>query len=147
MKKTLVVLAVLLMVFSMASCGKEKEPKTETIKTCEIGVLNEIPDADVWILPDIETYRKTTSWGTANIAKADSNSKEKIQAIVEDGQGMYLIRIIDADKMFYSADGVAIGEGQYIVLRLGENSMSAFAEVHNADDSLDKEYEMFVGRL
>lgn len=142
------------MVMLLFGCGKNKknvEPDSQpsnTVETptIEITVLNQINTADIWVIPDIEKNRKTTVWGTATLSKLDVETST-VAYISESSDGMYLIRMIDENQMFYSADAVQLENNQSIVIREDAESRIAIIEVYDAQGTKISEYEMFAGRL
>lgn len=142
------------MVMLLFGCGKNKKnvgpdsqpSNTAETPTIEITVLNQINTADIWVIPDIEKNRKTTVWGTATLSKLDVETGT-VAYISESSDGMYLIRMIDENQMFYSADAVQLENNQSIVIREDAESRITIIEVYDAQGTKISEYEMFAGRL
>ena len=148
MKKSIIILMGVLMMFGLFGCGKQKnQSETEVNNFCEIKVVNKVKEADIWIIPETEENKKTTVWGKATVSKADAKLDEEVVAKIQADVNTYMIRLIDVDEMFYSADGVVIEKQQKVVIRNGKGDMTAFVEVYNSDGSLAAEYEMFEARL
>ena len=117
-----------------------------TENTVKITVINDVAEADIWILADTEANRKTTLWGTATVKKmAEGESRETM--ICEPGDnGQYLFRMIDADKFYYSADALSLEEGWTLRVS-GEDIGSITLEVTDENGVLQNTYEVFCARL
>ncbi len=111
-----------------------------------VSVLNKVTTTDIWIIPDTEENRKTSVWGTATISSLEVEISQIAlipESIEEDG--MYLIRMIDENQMFYSADGIRLEDNQSIVIY--EDNGITIIEVYAEDGAKISEYEMFSARL
>lgn len=131
--------------------GHDVKLECRTVNSMEntniaITVKNQIKTADIWIISDTEENRKTTVWGTATLSELDTETCETAY-ISMDENGLYLIRMIDEDHMFYSADGIKLEVGQSIVIREDAKTRAAIVEIYDEDETKISEYEMFVGRL
>lgn len=113
-----------------------------------VTIQNQVKAADIWIIPDTEANRKTTVWGTAVLSKLDVGTSQTayVWGSPEDN-GMYLIRMIDEDQMFYSADGIKLEHNQSIVIHEDKENRTIILEVYDADGIKIAEYEMFAARL
>lgn len=113
----------------------------------EITLVNEAVKADFWILPDTEANRKTSLWGTASADDLEAGGKIKLKIGDPGDGGTYLVRVIDADGGFYSADGLTLAEGYTLRLTEEENLMAARIEVLDENGELIFSEPAFVGRL
>lgn len=139
----------MILIFGLFGCSKQK-PQSQTNvdnKVVEISILNQVAEADVWIIPDTEKNRKTSVWGKATLPKLDVQESKNAYVEVLADTDMYLIRMIDTAKMYYATDGVKLSNNQSIVIRKGNEGMLATVEVHSDDGTLLAEYEMFVAKL
>ena len=147
MKKIIGILLGAVVLLGVFGCTK-KEVQTQTVgHSVKVSVENQITTADIWIIPDTEANRGTSVWGTATVAEL--GAKQTQTAFVEKSENgdTYLIRIIDENQMYYSADGVVLHENASIVLKEGTEPMSAVVEVYGADGTPEAEYSMFVASL
>lgn len=151
MKRIISVLMGVVIMLGLFGCSKNNQTKKEEIKKIEekikISVTNETVDADIWIVPDTDENRKTSVWGTATVSKDNAPVGKTVITEISASTEKYLIRMIDKDEMYYSADGIKIGQGQLLIIRCGEEDMTAIIEVHDKDGKLTAEYEMFMARL
>ncbi|MBQ1356122.1 MAG: hypothetical protein IIY72_06535, partial [Solobacterium sp.] len=85
-----------------------------------ITFVNEVTDTDVWILADTEENRKTTVWGTPAVRGLKVNTETEAQLCEPAENGLYLIRMISAGKMYFSADDVVLEDGWTIRFRVGK---------------------------
>lgn len=125
-------------------CAEKKENKTENV--IKISVTDKVSDADIWIIPDTEENRKTTVWGTATVSTKLSDTKAKTVEITSDTKA-YLIRIIDTDETYYSADAVSLYDNGSIIITEDCDTSTVVAEVYDADGELMETYELFSARL
>lgn len=130
--------------FGLFGCAEKKENKTENV--IKISVTDKVSDADIWIIPDTEENRKTTVWGTATVSTKLSDTKAKTVEITSDTKA-YLIRIIDTDETYYSADEVSLYDNGSIIITEYSDTSTVVAEVYDADGELMETYELFSARL
>lgn len=137
------------MMFGFLSCGKQKvqAQPDKADDMIEISISNQVAEADIWVIPDTEENRKSSVWGSATLSKADTQGTQSNSVQIPAGTGRYLIRMIDTDGMYYAADDIVLADHQSIVIRKGEEDMSAVVEVCCAEDATVAEYAMFVARL
>ena len=148
-KIILIAALVLAVGLSFFACRKTEpaEPGPTEQTGPEITIVNEAVKADFWILPDTEANRKTSLWGTASADDLKAGDKIKLK-IGEPGEGgTYLVRVIDADGGFYSADGLTLAEGYTLRLTEEENLMAARIEVLDENGEMIFSEPAFVGRL
>lgn len=144
MKKVILLIIGVIIIFGITGC-KEKSNKADTTNKIEISVKNKINKADVWIISDTEKNRKTSVWGKATFKDMEVQNKYKSAKVSADTE-KYLIRVIDKDGMYYSADGITLKKHQYIVLKC-KDKFSAIVEVYSDETTKTAEYKMFVARL
>ena len=152
MKKAVIIGACLIAaLILLCGCMAEEQNTMETKSTKSasdksVTVVNEVTEADFWILPQTEENQKTTLWGTATASKVKTG-ESRTAGLCEGGDmGLYLIRMIDADGFYYSVNCVAIENGWSVTIK--ENgAMSALAEVTDENGTPQSTYEVFVARL
>lgn len=149
MKKAILILMGVSVMLGLFGCGRQKTtPQNNKVDDMiEIRVSNQIGAADIWVLPDVETNRKTTVWGEATVSRSTPLDGEEICVTIPAESEQYLFRMIDTDEMYYEVDGVALEAGQSLVIREGEGDMTAVVEVYDAERMLLAEYPVFMARL
>ena len=127
MKRLLLLLLSVTMCSVLCSC-KEKdggsELKSESNKTISVTFINDVEKADIWILPQTKENLKTSLWGTATISKLKPGEKKTI-SINDFEEGRYIVRIIDDDKAYYSANDIILKENYIIRFKTDETKYEA----------------------
>lgn len=147
MKRALIIVLCILIPALICGCnGEEQETMATTGSEMTVTVINGVQEADVWILPDTEAYRKTTVWGAATAAKVAAG-ESRLTPLCEPGDdGHYLLRMIDADSFYYSAGGITLRDGW--TLRIQETDVMAVTlEVADESGVTRDTYDVFCGRL
>ena len=146
MKRKIFILSVCVIAcLFMSGCQKEEEMETET-KTIELNFANDTEEAiDVWILPDIEANHKTSIWGKAMIDDLPVNKEAVIKAVYQE-EDSYLLRVIDADGLYYEANGITLKDGCSLKLILNRADFSASLEVKDEKGNIST-YEVFCAAL
>lgn len=127
-----------LMIFTFCGCATEQE----NVKM--IVFENQVTAGDIWILPQTQENLKTTVWGKATISMLETNQSQ--EAMIEDGEGLYIFRMIDSEKFFYSADNIELEEGWTMVIK--EKDIALYQlEVFNEKGTLVETYEVFGAKL
>lgn len=141
----IIILAVIAVIYLM---GKNYQNRQQELEHIEISFTNQLNESDIWIIPDTESNRKTTTWGTATLSKMKINDKKSAYIVKSiKSENSYLIRLIDVDKMFYSADAVIINNNDSIIIKKGNEPMSAIVEVYDSNGKINASYEMFMAKL
>ena len=140
MKKAVVFLLSMLL---LCSC---EENLTETANKKTVTFINGAKDADVWILPETEENLKTTVWGTATLK--DIKTDESRDALLSEAgdDGLYILRMIDADSIYYSADGITLKEGWTVQIK-GDDLYSVTVEVTDENGAFISTHEVFAASL
>ena len=108
--------------------------------------INGVKDADVWILPKTEKNLKTTVWGKATVSKVKTGESRQTVLPQPGDDGLYILRMIDTDSFFYSADGITLEDGWTIQIK-GDDLKSVTLEVSDENGALKNTYEVFAARL
>ena len=149
--KTMKLLAVCMLALFAAGCTREEEPAPEVPAAGTVIFVNEVTDTDVWILAGTEENRKTTVWGTPAVRGLKVNTETEAQLCEPAENGLYLIRMISAGKMYFSADDVALEDGWTMRFRVGEyyndNPVSWVLEVTDTEGNPVETYEVFGAAL
>jgi len=98
--------------------------KSESNKTISVTFINDVEKADIWILPQTKENLKTSLWGTATISKLKPGEKKTI-SINDFEEGRYIVRIIDDDKAYYSANDIILKENYIIRFKTDETKYEA----------------------
>ncbi len=134
-----------IMCIFMSGCQKEETMEIET-KTIELNFTNDTEEAiDVWILPDIEANHKTSVWGKAMIDDLKVNGQASLKAVCQD-EDRYLLRAIDADGLYYEANGITLKDAYRLKLILNRQDFSASLEVED-ENGKTSTYEVFCAAL
>lgn len=143
MKKTLLIILSLLMLIVLYSCASKEQNNMENNT---VTFINEVKEADVWILSDTKENKKTTVWGKATVSKVKTGESRKAELCEAGDNGQYIFRMIDADSFFYSADGINLEPDN--ILKIKENdSQSVILEVTDENGALKNTYKVFKARL
>ena len=135
---------MILLLFS--SCQTKGETETETADSRTVTFVNDVQDADVWILPQTQENLKTTLWGTATISKVKTG-ESRVSPLCQPGEdGLYLFRMIDTDRFYYSVNGVVL-KADWTMQIKGETPRSVTLEVTDEHGVLNSTYEVFAARL
>ena len=147
MKKLLFIAVCVIVGLLLAACRKTPAKPENPAPADGIGVTlrNEAGEADFWIIPDTEKNRRTTLWGTATAAKVQAGEEREITLGAPEGQ--FLLRVIDTESWYHSADGVALKEGDTLRLAADpDNERALILEVTSADGAAET-YKVFSARL
>ena len=144
-KRIALIVTGLLMLLASA-CSGQGEPTMDVKTLGSVTVINGIQDADMWIIPQTEQNLKTTLWGTATAAKVKPGETRQAALCEPGDDGLYLLRMIDTDGYYYSANGLSLEANWTIQIR--EDDMHAVtADVLNADGDIVATYELFSAKL
>ena len=141
-------LCILAGAFLVSCAGKGPDvPEPDVPEaTVKVSFINEVEEADFWILPQNPEILKTTLWGTATVAKLGTGSGTELLLREPEEAGTYIFRAIDWHKMYYSANDVRITEGSSIrFVKL--NDHETVLVVTGSDGKDSTEYEVFSARL
>lgn len=133
MKKYLFLAICIMISLVLVSCntnqgGTEMNNATESNSTIEVGFINDVIEADVWILPQTEENLKSTLWGTATISKLKAGGEKSVE-IDESDDHKYIIRLIDSDSAYFSVRDVALQSGYTICFKTDGTKYESKIEV------------------
>lgn len=146
MKKAGIIIVCIMALLSLLGCRENQQTSTEAVNTKTVTVVNEVREADVWIIPDTEANRKTTVWGTATASKVTVGEKRAVQIAEPGDNGRYLFRMIDTESFYYSANEVTVEEGWTVRVK-GDDLTGVTLEVEDENGALQATYEVFAARL
>lgn len=152
MKKIMIIIICCLNCVLLFGCGeKEQTDMTESSRGSKSGItvsfVNEVYDADIWILPDTQENRKTTVWGTATISKLEKDGEKQIEISSSEQSEAYLVRIIDMDGMYYSANEISLSDGCRVRFKKSDDGLSEIIEVSDSNGEIQKTYPVFSAKL
>ncbi|MBQ7502466.1 hypothetical protein IJT93_07095 [bacterium] len=152
MKKLLLIGICLLLGLWLSSCKSEKPASPEQNAPAAGGgpsvvFSSEIEEADVWILPETKENLKTTVWGTPSLKKIGTGEKRRFFLTAPGESGLYIVRAIDKNGMYYAANSLVLEEECCLLLKKGSEPMSAVIEVTAKDGKTVKTYPVFAARL
>ncbi len=146
MKKTVLIVGCLLTLLFLCNCEANEQNDIQVTHNRSIIFINEVNDADVWILPQTGENLKTTVWRTPTISKAKSGESRHAPLYDAEDDGLYILRMIDTDGYFYAADGIKLEPGWTIKVT-GNDFESVTVEITDEKGALIKTYEAFTARL
>lgn len=111
-----------------------------------VNFINDVKDADLWILPETEKNLKTTVWGTATASKVKYGESRKVPLSEPGDDGHYILRMIDTDGFFYSVGGIALESGWTIHI-MENDPRSVSVKVTDENNIIQNTYEVFKARL
>ena len=88
----------------------------ETTAAQSVTVINGVKDADIWLLPHTQQNLKTTVWGKATAPQVKTGEKRQVPLCEPGENGQYLLRMIDSDHFYYSANGITLKAGDTLQL-------------------------------
>lgn len=83
----------------------------EYIPYLNVTIMSEMPEADLWLLPNTEANRKTMLWGTATFANLEPSTTYDIELISLEDADAWLIRMIDVDNVYYEFNDIQLEDG------------------------------------
>ncbi|MCR5636864.1 MAG: hypothetical protein K6F76_06805 [Clostridiales bacterium] len=146
MKKTVLIVGCLLTLLFLCSCETEEQKDMQVTHNRSIIFINEVNDADVWILPQTGENLKTTVWGTPTISKAKTGESRHAPLYDAEDDGLYILRMIDTDGCFYAADGIKLEPGWTIEIK-GNVLELITVEVKDEKGVLTGTYDVFAAKL
>ena len=143
MKKILLIICLFL-----CSCKEEQGEsnmnqlnETES-KGASVTFINDVEEADIWIIPQTEENLNSSVWGTPTFSKMRAGEKET-HILSDEGTGKYIVRIIDTDQAYYASNDIVLDnhytvrfetdgakyDAQIVVLDEKGNIVSSFENV------------------
>jgi hypothetical protein len=146
MKRILISVVCLLISLILLSCNVKEKNSLETKNRITITVIDDVKEADIWILPDTAANKKTSVWGKATASHVALGESRRVPLCEPGDDGKYILRMIDSDSFYYSANGIELQAGW--TLRIKEKGSGAVAaEVSDENGLLKNTYDVFSARL
>ena len=155
MKKTVWIIVCCLLLPLLFGCQAEEqggaaepEPKPEIEYTRTVTFVNELTEADLWLLPQTEANLKTTLWGTASAAKVKTGESREVRLPEPGDTGCYIFRMIDVDQYYYSANDLVLEDGWTLRIMVEDSSLETLTvEVKDTDGAVKGTYSVFAAML
>ena len=119
----------------------------EYIPSISVSFQNEVEEADVWVLPQTEENRKTSLWGTPSAGKLGLGETAELSLTNAENAEAWLVRIIDVDKAYYSAQDLKLEDGCTVVFKSEGSKFDAVIEVQDQNGAVVYTAEAFTGVL
>ena len=117
------------------------------IPTITVTFRNEVEEADVWILPQTEENLKSSLWGTPSVKKLGVGVGVELCLTEDETAKAWLLRIIDDEKAYYSAQDLKLEDGYTVVFRSEGSRYDAVLEVQDQSGAVVFSAEAFTGVL
>ena len=148
MKRLILTVACLLLAALLCACGPEEPAVPDPAEEPDLAFVNGLDTAaDVWLLPQTEENLRTTVWGAATLPELDAGGEGQLSLTALGGPGVYILRVIDKDGMYYAADGVELETGCVLRLCESEDPGAATLEVTDVTGAQVAVYSVFAARL
>ena len=141
MKKAVISFITILLLLCSCQANRTDPANDQTVI-----FINGVQDADIWILPETEENLKTTLWGKATVSGIQTNESREAPLCDAGENGLYLIRMIDTDHIFYSANGIML-KPDWTVRVTGHDLQSVKIEVSDESGVLKNTYDVFAASL
>ena len=119
----------------------------EYIPTVSVTFQNEVEEADVWLLPQTEENLKSSLWGTPSAGALEKGASAELTLTNPEYAEAWLVRIIDRNKAYYSAQDLKLEDGYTVVFKSEGSKFDAVIEVHDASSAVVFSAEAFTGVL
>lgn len=125
----------------------ESHNSMEYVPSVNISFQNEVEQADVWILPQTEENLKTSLWGTPSAGALGVGEKAELCLTNPEYAEAWLVRIIDKDQAYYSAQDLTLEDGYTVVFKSEGSKFEAVIEVLDESGAVIFTAEAFTGVL
>ena len=146
MKKVVLISILSFVLLALCGCTAEEQNNMQIKTNKAVTFVNEVNEADLWLLPKTQENLKTTVWGKATAAKVKKGESRKTPLCEGGDGGLYLFRMIDTDSMYYSAGDITLEAG-WTMRIYGEDLSSITLEVTDQSGEVKGTYEVFAARL
>jgi len=116
------ILSFTILILGLCLCACEAKEAEEEIEmdntpkeTIGITFINEVEEADVWIIPNTEENRSTSLWGTATVAKSLPGTEYGAE-LTKSENDEYLLYMIDVGEMYYEAGAITLLQGYTVTI-------------------------------
>ena len=119
----------------------------EYIPTVSVSFQNEVEEADVWLLPQTEENLKTSLWGTPSAGALEKGESVELTLTNPGYAEAWLVRIIDRNKAYYSAQDLKLEDGYTVVFKSEGSKFDAVIEVQDPSGAVIFSAKAFTGTL
>ena len=119
--------------------------RNNMVQSSQITFINEVEKADIWILPQTQENMKNSLWGTATIGNMPAGEQRDIQISDTVADDLYIIKIIDDEHAYYSAQDITLGDGFVIRFKTDDSKFDAVIEITDADGNVVSAQKVFTG--
>lgn len=119
----------------------------EYIPTISVSFQNEVEEADVWLLHQTEENLKTSLWGTPSAGALEKGESAELTLTNPEYAEAWLVRIIDRNKAYYSAQDLKLEDGYTVVFKSEGAQFDEVIEVHDASGAVIFSAKAFTGTL
>ena len=152
MKKKALTALCLLCLLLCCACGAEEnpadpgpaEPAGEDVF---ITFRSEITTADIWLLPRTEQNLHSSLWGTATLPQLAGGTEAQVSLTALGGPGVYILRAIDENEIFYEADELELEAGYTLCLSESDDPWTVTLEVTDSACAPVASYDVFAAAL
>ena len=99
MKRILISVVCLLASLILLSCNVKEKNSVETKNRITITVIDDVKEADIWILPDTAANKKTSVWGKATASHVALGESRRVPLCEPGDDGKYILRMIFSLKI------------------------------------------------
>lgn len=152
MKKGMIACMCLIIGIMVCACGSNSSANTNqqaaaSTADASITFRNHAEEADVWILPHEKDFIKNPKWGEPTIKGHKKDEVTPLSLEELGGPGNYIVRVIDANDMFYVVDEVPLEDGYTLWFNGGDTLMETTIEVTDTKGKVVYSHHAFEGDL
>ncbi len=144
MAKSILITLILILAAAFLVTPAAKQPES----MAGVTFINEVEEAEIWILPQTEEILKTSLWGKATFV-LEAGEEAQFDLAGAGGPGTYIFRVIDANEGYYEANDLHLEDG--MTLRFtdyGGHPFDAVLEIIDAGgEVIDTIEDTFIGVL
>lgn len=111
-----------------------------------VTIINHVQTADIWLLPETQANLKTTLWGTATAAGVQTGENRQIPLCEPGENGCFILRMIDTQEFYYSANSLALSEGDCLEINC-ENVQLVTLTITDKNGEIKQTCDVFSARL
>ena len=147
-KRWLILLLGVMVMSGLVGCGKPRDGQEQTaMQEITVGFVNEVTEADVWVLPQTPENLKTTLWGAATVSGLAAGERKELRLSRTAEDQVWMVRILDRDHGYYAARDLVLDEGYCIEFRSDGDRLQAVLRVLDRDGKEVSSQGAFVGTL
>ena len=150
MKKVLTaalfVIASILLISCETNQGEnEMKKNSKPNNPVSVTFINDVEQADIWILPQTKEILRTTVWGKSTISKLKSGEEKTVS--LNDTEGKFIVRIIDRNSAYYAADEITLRDGYKIHFKTEDTKYESTIDIVDTNENTLLSKNAFKGVL